>query len=140
MMKKKIRSSGDSKGKKQQRLNPAIAAAVKYIEACSEQSIKLADIAYAAKLSAWRLGHLFVEEMGMTPIEYLNGVRIEHAKRLLSGTDYSGTKISYLVGYNGQSYFIRAFKRREGMTPEQFRQSGQKPLRNSAAKSHRPRR
>ena len=101
----------------------AVTAAVKYIEACSEQSIKLADIACAAKLSAWRLGHLFVEEMGMTPIEYLNGVRIEHAKRLLSGTDYSGTKISYLVGYNSQSYFIRAFKRREGMTPEQFRQN-----------------
>ena len=139
-MKKKIRSSGDSKGKKQQRLNAAIAAAVKYIEACSEQSIKLADIAYAAKLSAWRLGHLFTEEMGMTPIEYLNGVRIEHAKRLLSGTDYSGTKISYLVGYNSQSYFIRAFKRREGMTPEQFRQSGQGPIRNPSTKSHRHRR
>ena len=122
MMKKINRSSGDSKGNKQQRLNPAVAAAVKYIETCSEQSIKLADIAYAAKLSAWRFGHLFVEEMGVTPIEYLNGVRIEHAKRLLSGTDYSGTKISYLVGYNSQSYFIRAFKRREGITPEQFRQ------------------
>ena len=121
-MKKKNRLSGDSKGNKQQRLNPAVTAAVKYIETCSEQSIKLADIAYAAKLSAWWLGHLFVEEMGMTPIEYLNGVRIEHAKRLLSDTNYSGTKISYLVGYNSQSYFIRAFKRREGMTPEQFRQ------------------
>ena len=123
MMKKRIRSSGDSKGKKQQRLNPAVTTAVKYIEACFEQPIKLADIAYAAKLSAWRLGHLFVKEMGVTPIEYLNGVRIEHAKRLLSETDYSGTKISYLVGYNSQSYFIRAFKRREGMTPEQFRQN-----------------
>ena len=122
-MKKKSRSSGDIKANRQQRPNPAVAAAVEYIETCSEQSIKLADIAYAAKLSAWRLGHLFTEEMGMTPIEYLNGVRIEHAKRLLSDTDYSGTKISYLVGYNSQSYFIRAFKRREGMTPEQFRQN-----------------
>lgn len=118
----------------------AVTAAVKYIEASFEQPIKLAGIARVAKLSAWRLGHLFVEEMGVTPIEYLNGVRIEHAKRLLSGTDYSGTKISYLVGYNSQSYFIRAFKRREGMTPEQFRQSEQKPLRNPAAKSHRRRR
>jgi len=118
----------------------AVTAAVKHIEASFEQPIKLADIARVAKLSAWRLGHLFVEEMGVTPIEYLNGVRIEHAKRLLSGTDYSGTKISYLVGYNSQSYFIRVFKRREGMTPEQFRQSGQKPLRNPAAKSHRRRR
>lgn len=97
--------------------------ALEYMEACYDQPITLADIAKAAHLSISRLAHLFKEQMGITTIDYLTGVRIGHAKRLLLATDKTCTKICFDVGYNNQSYFTRIFKDAVGMTPRKFRES-----------------
>ena len=103
-----------------------IKPAIEYMEACYDQPITLADIAKAAYLSVSRLAHLFKEQMGITIIEYLTGVRIEHAKRLLLTTDKTCTKICFDVGYNNQSYFTRTFKDAVGMTPRKFRERNQR--------------
>jgi len=100
-----------------------IKPAVDYIEAHYDQPIALADIAKAAYLSISRLAHLFKEQMGITIIDYLTSVRINHAKQLLLATDKSCTKICFEVGYNNQSYFTRTFKDIVGMTPRKFRDS-----------------
>jgi two-component system response regulator YesN len=77
-------------------------------------------------LSAWRLSHLFKEQMGVTPIEYLTKIRIERAKKLLLTTDKKCCNIYYEVGYNGQSHFSRKFKEVTGMTPLEFRAGNRK--------------
>jgi two-component system response regulator YesN len=86
-----------------------------------DQPLTLADMAKAAHLSVSRLAHLFREQMGITPVDFLTNTRIDHAKRMLLTTDNNCTRICYDVGYNNQSYFTRVFKQITGLTPREFR-------------------
>ena len=103
-----------------------IRAAAELIEAYYEQPIKLGDIAYKVNLSVSSLSHLFKEQMGVTPIEYLTNILIERAKKLLLTTDKNCCNIYYEVGYNRQTYFNRKFKEVTGMTPLEFRAGNRK--------------
>jgi two-component system response regulator YesN len=98
-----------------------VTPAINYIDANYDKAITLAEIARASHLSASRLAHVFKEQMGITLIDYVTGVRIEQAKELLLATDQSCTEICFQVGYNNQSYFTRTFKSVVGMTPRRFR-------------------
>ncbi len=108
--------------RKMSQLKPVI----EYMQAYYDQPLTLADIAKVAHLSVSRLAHLFREQMGITLIDYLTGLRINHAKRMLLTTDQNCTRICYEVGYNNQSYFTRVFKQLTGLTPRQFRTQNQR--------------
>ena len=103
--------------KKIQQLKPA----VEFMQHNYEHPLTLPDIAKAVHLSVSRLAHLFREQMGVTVVDYLTNIRINHAKRMLLTTDNNCTRICYEVGYNNQSYFTRVFKQTTGLTPLQFR-------------------
>ncbi|MDD5458750.1 MAG: PocR ligand-binding domain-containing protein [Phycisphaerae bacterium] len=103
-----------------------ITPAINYIDANYDKPITLAEIAKACHLSVSRLAHVFKEQMGITLIDYLTGVRIERAKQLLIATDQNCTEICFQVGYNNQSYFTRTFKELVGLTPRQFRVNNQR--------------
>lgn len=110
-----VYSSQDAK--KMSQLKPVI----EYMQTHYDQPLTLADIAKVAHLSISRLAHLFREQMGITLIDYLTNVRINHAKRMLLMTENNCTRICYDVGYNNQSYFTRVFKQITSMTPREFR-------------------
>lgn len=103
--------------RKMQQLKPA----VEFMQYNYDQPLTLPDIAKAVHLSVSRLAHLFREQMGVTVVDYLTNIRINHAKRMLLTTDSNCTRICYEVGYNNQSYFTRVFKQITGLTPLQFR-------------------
>lgn len=109
-----------------------IRPAINYIDANYDKSITLAEIAKASHLSVSRLAHIFKEQMGVTIIDYLTGVRVARAKQLLLATDQNCTEICFQVGYNNQSYFTRTFKALVGMTPRQFRTKNQRKEKMSA--------
>jgi two-component system response regulator YesN len=109
-----------------------ITPAINFIDANYDKSITLSEIAKASHLSSSRLAHIFKDQMGITIIDYLTGVRIERAKQLLLATDQSCTEICFEVGYNNQSYFTRTFKDLVGMPPRQFRVSNRRRERVSA--------
>jgi AraC-like DNA-binding protein len=63
---------------------------------------------------------------GMSFFDYLNGFRIDHAKKLLSrrdGQNNAVLNIAFTVGFSSNSAFYAAFKKRLGQTPAQFRRS-----------------
>lgn len=118
-----IESVYDSQdARKMSQLKPAI----EYMQYHYAQPLTLTDIAKAAHLSVSRMAHLFKEEMGVTIVDYLTNLRINHAKRLLMTSDANCTRICYDVGYNNQSYFTRVFKQIAGLTPRQFRQQNKR--------------
>ena len=53
--------------------------------------------------------------------DYLTAVRLENAKILLQETDFSIEHISQMSGFSAGSYFIRTFKKHQGLTPAQYR-------------------
>lgn len=66
---------------------------------------------------------LFRKESGMTPVSYLNGLRIEHAKRILkqqSLTGYSISEVAHMCGFYDPRYFSRLFKQYTNQSPIQY--------------------
>ena len=67
------------------------------------------------------LSKIFKKETGGRLSEYISSVRIAAAKQLLEGTTKSIADISTQVGYIDSNAFILAFKKKEGITPGQYR-------------------
>jgi len=75
----------------------------------------------------------FTEATGLAPIDYVQRLRIEDAKRRLERTEAPADEISWQVGYEDGAYFRRLFKRTTGMTPGAYRRRFQVP---AFAKGH----
>jgi transcriptional regulator GlxA family with amidase domain len=69
----------------------------------------------------------FTEATGLAPIDYVQRLRIEDAKRRLERTEAPTDEISWQVGYEDPAYFRRLFKRTTGMTPGAYRKRFQVP-------------
>ena len=67
------------------------------------------------------LCHLFTKELGVSMINYLNEVRIRHAKELLADASISIKDIAHQVGFEDEKYFARQFKRQENVTAAEYR-------------------
>jgi transcriptional regulator GlxA family with amidase domain len=69
----------------------------------------------------------FTQATGMSPIAYVQRLRIEEAKRRLERTEVSVDEISWQVGYEEPAFFRRLFKRVTGLTPGSYRRRFQVP-------------
>jgi transcriptional regulator GlxA family with amidase domain len=69
----------------------------------------------------------FTAATGFAPIDYVQRLRIEDAKRRLERTDVSADEISWRVGYEDAAFFRRLFKRLTGVTPGTYRRRFQVP-------------
>jgi transcriptional regulator GlxA family with amidase domain len=69
----------------------------------------------------------FTGATGFAPIDYVQRLRIEDAKRRLERTDVSADEISWQVGYEDAAFFRRLFKRVTGVTPGTYRRRFQVP-------------
>lgn len=87
------------------------------------EPLALDELADVAGLSASRLGHRFREVVGVSPMHYVEQLRIERAKQLLTTTSLSVKEVARQVGYQTQFYFSLRFKRRTGRSPKAFRAS-----------------
>lgn len=94
---------------------------VKYILNHYTEQISLNDIAKMSNFSISRFTYLFKKKMGVTPINYINLTRLEHAKYLIGQTSYPIKKIMEKVGFWDSSYFSKMFKTHYGVSPLQYR-------------------
>lgn len=85
------------------------------------QPVDVARLAKATALSPSRFAHLFRDQVGAAPIEYLEGVRVREAQQLLMRTDLSIKEIACRVGYDDALYFSTRFRKRVGNTPSGWR-------------------
>ncbi len=58
---------------------------------------------------------------GLKPTEYVNKYRLEKSKQFLIITNWQLSRISDVLGFSSQQYYCRLFKKKEGMSPSQFR-------------------
>ncbi|MCC3375388.1 AraC family transcriptional regulator [Cohnella sp. REN36] len=102
----------------------AVLTAMRYMEEHYDRPITLDSLARLAYVNAYHLAHLFKEETGASPIQFLIGCRMEAAKRYLALGILSVREIAERVGYQSETTFQRTFKRHTGLTPGQYRDSG----------------
>ena len=98
-----------------------IKKAMLYISEHFSNPLTLEEVAAYVHLHPSYFSTLFKSSTGSSFKEYLNMVRIDESKRLLSNTDYSIIDIAVAVGFEDQSYFSKVFKKYTGLTPKQFR-------------------
>jgi AraC family transcriptional regulator len=83
--------------------------------------LSLDELARLSGLSKYHLIRLFREQMGSTPSHYLSEVRLERAVWLLNQTQRDVTSIAFEVGFGSLSAFERAFKRKYGVSANEYR-------------------
>jgi transcriptional regulator GlxA family with amidase domain len=80
-----------------------------------------------SKLAERTFKRRFTEATGFAPIDYVQRLRIEDAKRRLERTEASADEIGWQVGYEDPAFFRRLFKRITGLTPGAYRKRFQVP-------------
>jgi two-component system response regulator YesN len=98
------------------------AQAKAYIQAHYAQDLKLTDVAAIVHLHPNYFSSLFSQKLGLTFRDYLRGVRIEAAIRLIQEAKHPMDEISIKVGYSDTAHFFRAFKSVTGTTPKAHKQ------------------
>ena len=78
-------------------------------------------LAEVGGMSASRLGHLFGEIVGVSPMVFVEQQRIARARQLLTMTSLSVKEIARQVGYDTQFYFSLRFKKQTGQNPTAYR-------------------
>ena len=74
-----------------------------------------------SKKSPEYISRLFRKHINMTPTEYINAVRLENVRMLLTNTDMNILDICYEAGFNSLSNFYKAFEQFFGFPPGYFR-------------------
>jgi AraC-like DNA-binding protein len=97
--------------------------AVEFMREHYLEPIGLAEVAGALGVSGPYLSRTFHRETQVTLTEFLQKIRIEHARELLSTSDASIISISLSCGYQSSKHFHRTFRSHTGMTPKAFRES-----------------
>ena len=104
-------------------LNSCMRQALGCISSESHRDISLGEIADFVGLSKYYFAREFKKVTGYTFVSYLNVVRCEKAKLLLTETTRSIGDVSAECGFSDQSYFTRVFKKHVGVLPAEFRRS-----------------
>ncbi len=94
---------------------------MRYIDENYKQDLYLEKIAERFQLSAKYVSRIFKEQTGMNVTDYVSKVRIDEAKKMISGTDRNIMHIAEDVGIFSRTTFIRLFKKYEGITPNEYR-------------------
>ncbi len=97
--------------------------AVNYIKKNYRCKITLEETAAYVYLSPAYFSSVFKEETGENFNVYVNMVRVEGAKKLLLNEEIALSDVAPLVGFEGQSYFSKVFKKMTGVTPGKYRES-----------------
>lgn len=96
--------------------------ALAIIEKEYDQRLTLQDVASKVHVSAAYLSRKFSEEVGSALSDYINQYRIEKSKHLLISSNETISAIAEKNGFNSLHYFSTQFKKKENMTPKEFRE------------------
>jgi AraC-like DNA-binding protein/ActR/RegA family two-component response regulator len=91
-----------------------------YIQTNFSQDISREQMAGYMGVSARHLTRCFAQEVGLSPIDYLNRFRVLQARRLLDDGHANITEVMNAVGFRDSSYFSRIFRREVGMSPSAY--------------------
>ncbi|TMV48960.1 helix-turn-helix domain-containing protein [Paenibacillus mesophilus] len=94
---------------------------MRHMETSYYEPIDLTALSNRVHLNSSYLVRAFKSETGITPMQYLNKLRLSAAISYLVNTEMGVQQIAEATGFNSIHYFSRLFKRKYGMSPQQWR-------------------
>ena len=94
-----------------------------WIERHPSANLSVATLATRSAMSERTLHRVFRRELGMTPAEAVERVRVEAARRLLEQTDLPIGEVARRCGLGVVETFYRAFRNQVGVTPAAYRRT-----------------
>lgn len=94
---------------------------INYIENNLSEKLQIETLAKMCNLCETQYRKLFKTEFGVSPVKYINKLRVKSAIRKLSSGYYSMSEISESCGFTEQKYFNKIFKSETGMSPLQYK-------------------
>lgn len=94
---------------------------VRFIHEHFHESLSMTQLSAISNVSESYISRLFQKSLGMSPMRYLNSIRIDISKKLLLDCSLSINEIATKVGFSDPLYFSRVFRKFTGISPSQFR-------------------
>ena len=95
--------------------------ALDYVDGHFQETVRISELADACSMSETHFRRLFNRYLNMTPVEYVNQVRILRACEMLRTSNDAMTRIAERCGFSSISAFDRNFRRIIGVTPYQWK-------------------
>lgn len=83
-------------------------------------SINISNLSAMCGISETYFRRIFGKVYGVSPVKYINNLKIMRAKELLTSGIYTISEIALLSGFNDESYFSREFKKATGASPSEY--------------------
>ena len=109
-------------GEERSRTSRRLATLIAYIKEHYAEDLSLSHLSRIGGYSPSHLRQLFRKELGLSPVRYINRLRIERASALLH-EDIPIWRVAELVGLPNANYFSRIFRAEMGMTPIEYKKT-----------------
>lgn len=114
-----ITNQGISEQKNDRNINPIVFEICSWIKSNYSHQFSIEDLSKINGYKSEYLSNLFKKNMGITIFQYTNQIRIETAKKLLPNFTIKETAFS--CGFEDEKYFMKVFKKLEGLTPTEYK-------------------
>ena len=101
--------------------HPTVDRAIAYIQGHLQDKLSVEEVAASVGYSASYFSHLFAEETGMSPYQFVVKSRVEQSQQLLKTTRLTVQEIAFQCGFNSAANFCYTFRRLTGMSPHEYR-------------------
>ncbi len=101
--------------------NNPLACIIGYIKNNIHEKFQIDTLSNKACMSKATFHRVFKKELGISPLEFIFIEKLNKAKKLLHNPQLKIAAISDELGFSDANYFIRVFKKMEGITPNQYR-------------------
>lgn len=103
-------------------LSPIIMKAIEHIQNDYSEGVSIKEFCAKYTMTTAYIGYLFKKETNVFFNDYLNSYRISKAIDMLTSTSYKINDIAIKTGFSTTSYFITAFKKYTGTSPQKYRE------------------
>lgn len=102
-----------------------IQMAIQYIQENYDKDLNMAVVSNHISMNYSLFSYVFKQYTGSNFVNYLKGLRMKEAKRLLEETDLRVNEISQRIGYDNEKHFMKTFKSVCGVSPSEYRKNMQ---------------
>lgn len=102
-------------------MSPVLLKAKEYIDInFRNPDLNVSKVALKNSVTSNHICRLFQKELGISPLEYINSLRLKHARELLINSSLNIAQIALETGFKDPNYFSRLFKKKSGVSPSSF--------------------